>query len=588
MRQIVICCLVLLAAARPSIAATFAVNDSGDTSDASAGPPCDVDLVNSGDQCSLRAAIEAANGLVGQDSIVFALAGPAPHVITLSSPLPSVTSPVTIDGTTQPGYSLPPSGSGMPVVVVNCGVYTDGLSFAPGSDGSAASGLEVTSLASCAAAVRIMGASNVHVKSSYLHDSDWGVYIASASNSVIGGATPGDRNVISDNQLGVYMASGSGNVVAGNYIGLDASGSVAAPNHTGVWIEAPAIGNVIGGSAPGEGNVISASVDDGVLSFADGTHVIGNFVGTDASGLQGMGNGFILLRLGSGVELDGVSHGLISNNVVSGNSLSGIEIRSGASYGLPSTTDVVIEGNIVGLGIDRSTAIPNEGPGIALRGGETSGNLIGGASPGEGNLIAFNWDPGVAIIGPFAPSIVPPRAAIRGNSIFENGFGSLNRLGIDLGFNGPDSNDAGDADSGANEGQNYPSILTVSFASGSTTVSGSFLGRPQTELALDFFASASPDPSGYGEGQQYLGEATIATDAAGHASFVASLGVAGPTRPFVTATATALDGPDAGATSEFSPAVLGQPVVPVPALSWAGAVALAALLALSAYRILRH
>ena len=67
---------------------------------------------------SLRQAILDANAQAGEQTIGFSIGVPevGPKVISLASPLPDVTGPVTIDGTTQPGYVASPN---TPIVVVD-------------------------------------------------------------------------------------------------------------------------------------------------------------------------------------------------------------------------------------------------------------------------------------------------------------------------------------------------------------------------------------------------------------------------------------------------------------------------------------
>lgn len=79
----IVCC----AASFPLWSATYTVTNVNDTG---AG--------------SLRQAITDANGNAGADNIVFNIPGGGPWSIVLSSALPNLTGPVTIDGTTQPGF----------------------------------------------------------------------------------------------------------------------------------------------------------------------------------------------------------------------------------------------------------------------------------------------------------------------------------------------------------------------------------------------------------------------------------------------------------------------------------------------------
>ena len=77
---------------------------------------------------------------------------------------------------------------------------------------------------------------------------------------------------------------------------------------------------------------------------------------------------------------------------------------------------------------------------------------------------------------------------------------------------------------------------------------GSLNSAASTIYRLEFFASPSCDPSGYGEGQAYLGFTEVTTDASGNADFSTLL--AGGVAAGQFAAVTASD-PN-GNTSEFS------------------------------------
>ncbi|MEX0684236.1 MAG: CSLREA domain-containing protein [Dehalococcoidia bacterium] len=117
-----------------------------------------------------------------------------------------------------------------------------------------------------------------------------GVRIEGASNTIIGGTTPAARNVISGNpRKGVHIMSSSGYgyplttgiVVQGNFIGTDTTGTQDLGNWDyGVWLDGPSVsGNKIGGTAPGEGNVIAFN-NPGVLAESDttGNAILGNSI----------------------------------------------------------------------------------------------------------------------------------------------------------------------------------------------------------------------------------------------------------------------------------------------------------------------
>ncbi|MDH3602705.1 MAG: thrombospondin type 3 repeat-containing protein, partial [Candidatus Tectomicrobia bacterium] len=77
-------------------------------------------------------------------------------------------------------------------------------------------------------------------------------------------------------------------------------------------------------------------------------------------------------------------------------------------------------------------------------------------------------------------------------------------------------------------------------------ITGTLNSTPNTEFRLEFFANSQCDPSGFGEGETFLGFTNIQTDGSGNAGFTANLPV--PEGQVVTATATDPD----GNTSEFS------------------------------------
>ena len=81
---------------------TFTVNSPVDTVDANPG---DGVCADAGGNCTLRAAIEEANALIGTDTIAFNFAGAGTHTIRPFSALPAITDPVIVDGYTQPGSS---------------------------------------------------------------------------------------------------------------------------------------------------------------------------------------------------------------------------------------------------------------------------------------------------------------------------------------------------------------------------------------------------------------------------------------------------------------------------------------------------
>src|SRR5207237_2042649 len=115
-----------------------------------------------------------------------------------------------------------------------------------------------------------------------------GVVLNDASNTLVGGADPAARNVISGNDRnGVFvMGPGTANRIQGNYLGTDVTGLHALPNgFHGVGISG-ASGVTVGGTATGEGNLLSGNSGTGLASV-DGAHdnpVQGTRIGTHRTG----------------------------------------------------------------------------------------------------------------------------------------------------------------------------------------------------------------------------------------------------------------------------------------------------------------
>ena len=95
-----------------------------------------------------------------------------------------------------------------------------------------------------------------------------GVTLNTPSNAVIGG-TAADRNLISGNTTVGVFVNGTGHSIRGNYIGTNETGTAAIPNAVGVQLLGGGVvasNNTIGGTGPGEGNLISGNTFEGSSS----------------------------------------------------------------------------------------------------------------------------------------------------------------------------------------------------------------------------------------------------------------------------------------------------------------------------------
>jgi hypothetical protein len=485
---------------------------------------------------SLREAILAANQHPGLDTIEFDIPGGGVHTITPRFDLPAIIDPVIIDATTQPGYA------GSPLVVLTgtlqVSFANDTINYGPSDTGlrllvgdSTVRGLVLNGFEYGIAAYGSAG--GTAIQACYLGTdatgtqttvSGIGIFLSNQFGDTIGGTTARAGNLISSNLFGgIVVAGGSNNLIQGNLIGTNAAGTGELGNG-GVddAVLVASSGNTIGGTVPGARNVIASS-GQANLQVGNGDLVEGNLIGTDITGTTRLGNATYGIMLEGDSTIGGTASG--AGNVISGGGNAGI-FDFGAS-------GAVIEGNRIGTDITGSKPLGDWMGVFVFRG--SSDSTIGGTVAGAGNTIAFSQVQGVNISGDQGITVI-------GNSIFGNG-----ELGIDLGGDGVTLNHQGGGVSGPNNFQNFP-VITAAVAGLTTHVTGTLNSLPNTTSTVSLYANPAADPSGYGQGQFYLGSALVHTDASGNASFALILPVATTAGEVVSATATDPNGD----TSEFS------------------------------------
>jgi hypothetical protein len=557
---------------------------------------------------TLRAAILAANATPGPNTIEFDLEPGGPATIALTSPLPTLTNAVTIDGTSQPGWISSPlitvDGSG--ITFANNGLTTT-------ADGCKIEGLVLQDFLNDG--IGLYSNNNV-VTGNYLENNGQnGVEIANAvTGNTIGGTTVRGRNVISGNVInGVLITEDStNNVVQGNYIGIGPSGASFDPAQSdGVDISGGASNNTVGGTAVGAGNVISFNTGSGVRIDSTDNLIQGNKIGTDPTGTVAMDNGDGVDIYGSDNTVGGTTAD--AGNLISGNSVIGILIKGNGN---------LVQGNKIGTDVTGAYAVPNaalvpDDAGVYIY--SASNNTVGGTTAGAGNLISGNDGDGILIYGSFLGDLVQGNKIgtdvtgtvalanktngveindsnntligtvgagnviafnqndgvlvdggadgnwIRQNSIFANA-----HLGIELGSVATETS----LIFGNND--QLPPILgsaTFNATTKKLTIVGTMPDKSGTGIFnLDFFANTLPVSGLVAQGAVYLGSLEVTTKAAtlgpgGRIPFTATLTItatafSSTTTPLITATAT----DSFGNTSQFSNAV-HDPVLAAPAFT---------------------
>jgi hypothetical protein len=427
---------------------------------------------------SLRQAILEANAIGGTNTISFDIPGTGPHVISPVTALPRITSPMTIDGYTEPGSRPNTSATAdnaVPTIVI------DGAGI---SDLGQSLGLQV--------------------------DADL--------------STVQGLDIQNFNGVGVALI-GSDDMLQGDFIGTDATGMIAQPNGLGVGVLGA--GGVIGGTAAAARDLISGNTAGiGIANLAlgglttltpiTGSVVQNDLIGTDATGSGNLGNSIVgVAILGSGNTVGGTAAG--QANTIAFNGEAGAVVNLGA-------------------GIVIAALEPTSGAPFSI---QSTGDLI------SGNSIYSNRSLGIGLLSIPTATLLPLLNTATPNipSVVTNFLLNLN-LGVTA------NNNSGN-ETGPDNLENFPDLASAVTAGGVTTIRGALNSTPNTSFQVQFFASPNTGPTGYGEGQVFLGETTVPTNSSGTGSFVFTPPAAVPVGQVIAATAV----DPSNNTSEFSKAI---------------------------------
>ena len=320
-----------------------------------------------------------------------------------------------IDGETQTGADCGNSiaSRALKIVLNGSGAsISSGLSLERDSDGSTIRGVVINQWPYSGIN---MGFSGSHVvECSYIgtdvtgtQDLGNGHYGVTASlspgNNRIG--TNGDGvadltegNLLSGNSISGVALDGSNNIIAGNYIGVDATGTVRLGND-GRGVAIGESNNRVGTNGDGVSDVVERNIisgngnDSGIIVGGSNNILAGNYIGTDVSGTVALGNDGHGIWVHScanciiGTDSDGIADE-VERNIISGNGASGISL----SFSI--TESNIIAGNYIGTDVTGTISMSNGNHGVFLWSGAQN-NVIGGTATGAGNIISGNAERGV-------------------------------------------------------------------------------------------------------------------------------------------------------------------------------------------------
>lgn len=249
-------------------AADITVTSAGDTVTVDGAVTLREAILSINGGANVNADVVASGAYGVADRILFDISGTGVHVITLASPLPTLTVPVTIDGYSQPGSSVNTLAVGsnavLNVAIDGAGLsgtcltlsggnsIVKGLYFGRCGTGGTDSAIEVDGPGGDTVAGNFIGepwpgaASRPDGPALVSLHGNWIAILMRASNATVGGVAPGDRNVLSGNKETGLRLPALGAIVRGNNIGVDHAMNPMGNGDAGIRIQGN--NNVIGSS----------------------------------------------------------------------------------------------------------------------------------------------------------------------------------------------------------------------------------------------------------------------------------------------------------------------------------------------------
>ncbi len=467
---------------------------------------------------TLRDILNQANANPGLNLVQFDIPGGCPRFITLAEPLPDITESVIINGYSQSGASF--------------------NNFEHGNNGVLCIGLIASQLVDVPFALRVPPNSSAKLT---VRGIGFGGYDD-------GGGLLGEA--------AIFLQGGSGHQIQGNQFGGAFHGTTLAVSSENIRLMNSASNALIGGSSPANRNTLSGSSLAAIQVIGTASHdhqIINNYIGTNPAGTEAVGNL-------DGIRLIHSEDNQILDNLISGQTLDGIVLTGeGSTSNLIAGNRIGGRREGIFLcgvpPLPPCPPVPTNRKGILID-SDASNNSIGVAGPeGRPNLIRYSTQHAIRILSGQRNRILSNSLSLNGSVASEIEI-DLGSFGLDTN----DNDCAASADLLANRGQNRPVLAAASIDGDEIAIEGvlascSNTGGFTSVYRIQLFASSSCDPGGTGPAQDFLGDvnviisapdntqATVAIDAS--LAIPEGLNVAGRQ---ITATATDLF----GNTSELS------------------------------------
>jgi CSLREA domain-containing protein len=309
-----ICALLLFGSqetTKPAHAATmFTVNSTADEPDAAPNGTCDSNASVTGDQCTLRAAIQEANTAADADTIDFNIPGTDAGCNATSGvctvdvgssaaaselSLPDIIQPVTIDGYTQGDATentipVARDGTNAKLLIELNGTSAEDNGIAINTSNVEVRGLVINRFSTGISV--LSDGSGAAIEGNFIGtypsgtqaqaNSSAGVNVFGGGANTIGGREAAAHNLISGNFHGLTISTNTGNTIQGNLIGTNKDGT-NTPNNLGNAVEGVGIAssdNIVGSAAGDndlDSNLIAFNGDEGVLiSGGTGNRILNN------------------------------------------------------------------------------------------------------------------------------------------------------------------------------------------------------------------------------------------------------------------------------------------------------------------------